>query len=137
VDAHALAVELVPGERLAVVPQGRENGAANHTKLREIVERVHGAGLFHLDLRGRDNVLFGHDGQVYIIDLASAIWFRPGGWMRRLFARWFAMTDQAALLKWKTILGAGTLTEEEQAFLNRYRYWRALWIFNRKRPPRA
>ena len=26
-------------------------------------------------------------------------------------------------------------TRDEQAFLRRYGFWRALWIFNRKRPP--
>jgi hypothetical protein len=137
VDAHALVVELVPGERLAVVPEGRRDGAATHARLREIVERVHRAGLFHLDLRGRDNVLFGPDGQVYVVDLASAFCFRPDGWPGRMVSRWFEMADRAALLKWKIVLDAGPLTERERAFLRRYRYWRALWLFNRKRPPRA
>ena len=88
----------------------------------------------HLDLRGRDNVLLGADDRIYILDLAAAVWFRPDGWPRRLFGRWFELTDRAALLKWKRLLDAGPYTDDEEAFLRRYRFWRALWIFNPKRP---
>ena len=57
-----------------------------------------------------------------------------GGLAHRLLFRWFAVADRAALLKWKQILRAGDYTEKEKAFLRRYRFFRALWIFNRKRP---
>jgi len=137
VDALALAIELVAGQQLWFTPGARRDPAATHARLSEIIEAMHRTGLYHLDLRGRDNVLFGPDGDVFVIDLAGAVRFRPGGWMGRLFSRWFRITDEAALLKWKEILDAGEFTGEEQAFLQRYRFWRALWIFNRKRPPRA
>jgi hypothetical protein len=135
IDEHALALERIEGDELAFVPRRRETGAATHAKLRGIVERMHDAGLVHLDLRGKDNVLMGPDGQLFILDLAGAVWFRPGGWAHRLLFRLFQTTDKAALLKWKRILGAGPFTEEEESFLRRYRFWRALWIFNPKRPP--
>ena len=32
---------------------------------------------------------------------------------------------------------AGEFTDEEQAFLRRYRFWRSLWIFNPKRRRRV
>ena len=137
VDAHALAIELVGGERLWFTPEARRDPTTTHATLCRIIEAVHQSGLYHLDLRGRDNVLFGPDGEVYVLDLASAVWFRPGGLMARLFSRLFEITDRAALLKWKEILGAGEFTDTEQAFLRRYAFWRALWIFNRKRPPRT
>lgn len=134
VDAHALAMELVDGERLFSSPEARRDAAETHARLSEIVNRLHAAGLYHLDLRGRDNVLFGADGAIWVLDLASAVWFRPRGLARRLFGGWFELADRAALLKWKEILGAGDYTEQELAFLRRYRFWRSLWIFNRKRP---
>jgi hypothetical protein len=93
---------------------------------------MHEAGLAHLDLRGRDNVLVDPEGKVYILDLASAVWFRPGGAAHRLFFETFAVTDRAALLKWKRLLEVGPYTEEELAFLERFRFWRSLWPFNRK-----
>jgi hypothetical protein len=110
------------------------DGAATHRELGEIVERMHAAGLVHLDLRGRENVLMGADGRLFVVDLASALWFRPGGWAHRLCFRSLAKLDEAALMKWKHLLGAGPYTERERSFLHRYRFWRALWIFNRKRP---
>jgi serine/threonine protein kinase len=134
VDRHALAVEWIDGAELAFLPDRREGGAARLAMLRQIVGAMHASGLVHLDLRSSDNVLLGRDGQVYVIDLASAIRFRPGSlWHRLLFDR-FAAADRMALLKWKEILGAGPFTPEEQASLARYRRWRALWIFNPKRP---
>jgi serine/threonine protein kinase len=135
VDAHALAMEWIEGELLAFLPERRAGGSVTHGKLSEVVERMHDAGLVHLDLRGKDNVVLTPDGRVYVLDLAAAVWFRPGGWPHRLFFRRFVMTDIAALLKWKRILGSEPYTEDEQAFLRRYGFWRALWIFNRKRPP--
>jgi hypothetical protein len=137
IDKHALALEWIEGELLAFVPQRRETGAATHAKLREIVERMHDAGLVHLDLRGKDNVLVAPDGKLFVLDLAGAVWFRPGGWAHKLFFGLFQKTDRAALMKWNRILGAGPFTAEEESFLRRYRFWRALWIFNRKRPPDA
>ena len=136
VDAHALAVELVRGERLWFAPEARQDPQATLAKLARILDDVHRAGLYHLDLRGRDNVLFGPGGQVWVLDLAASVWFRPRGWMSRLFSGWFAIADRAALLKWKEVLGAGEYTEKEREFLRRYRFWRALWIFNRKPQPR-
>jgi len=132
VDAHALAIEWIEGEQLGWSPRRLEGGTALLSRLEQIVESLHQAGLVHLDLRGRDNVLLTADGGVYILDLASAVWFRPGGWPQRLFFRWFRRADRAALLKWKRVLGAGEYTEEERSFLRRYGFWRSLWIFNRK-----
>jgi len=135
IDAHALALEWIEGEQLAFAPYRRDGGAATHAKLRAIVERLHGAGLVHLDLRGKENVLIDPEERLFVLDLASACWFRPGRWAHRLCFRLLQTADRAALMKWKRILGAGSYTAEEEAFLRRYRFWRSLWIFNRKRRP--
>ena len=132
IDAHALALEKIDAQELVFMPDRSRNGAARHAQLTEIVERMHRTGLFHLDLRGLENVMIGPDEQVFVLDLAGAFWVRPGGWAEWLFSSWFEMTDRAALLKWKKILEAGEFTDEERAFLGRYRFWRSLWIFNPK-----
>lgn len=132
IDAHALALEWIEGHELDHAPDRHERGAAYLAKLGEIVERLHARGLAHLDLRGRDNVMVDAEGRVRVLDLASAVWFRPGSLAHRLLFPWFRKVDAAALLKWKWLLGLGPYTDEEQAFLRRFSLWRSLWIFNRK-----
>ena len=133
VDAHALALELIDGEPLTRAALSRGGGVAAYARLREIVGRMHAAGVFHLDLRGRDNVLMTAAGEVVILDLAAALCLRQDRPLARLLSRWPRVTDEAALLKWKDLLGAGPFTAGEAAFLRRYRFWRALWVFNPKR----
>lgn len=138
IDAHALALEWIAGEQLSRSTLLEERGAELLAELRTIVGALHEAGLTHLDLRGRANVLVDVEGRVRVLDLASAVWFRPRSLPHRLFFGPLATTDEAALLKWKRLLGAGPYTAEEQAFLDRFGFWRMLWPFNRKgfkRPP--
>jgi hypothetical protein len=132
VDAHALAIEWIDADELAVSPHRVERGVEFLERLREVVRRLHGTGLVHLDLRGRENVLVDRRGTIFVLDLASAIWFRPGGLAHKLFFPSFSMADEAALLKWKRLLEVGPYSEAEQAFLKRFRMWRAMWPFNRK-----
>jgi len=132
VDRHALALEFIEGEELARSPRRLEQGPYYLERLRGIVETMHARGLAHLDLRGRENVMLDRDGEIHVLDLAAAVWFRPGSLPHRLFFGWFKLADEAALLKFKRLLGAGEYTEREQAFLRRFRFFRSLWIFNRK-----
>jgi serine/threonine protein kinase len=132
VDAHALALELIEGEELAFSPRRLEHGVEFLEQLRRIVSSMHARGLAHLDLRNRENVMLDASGRVCIVDLASAIWFRPGGLAHRLFFGWFKFTDDSAILKWKDRLRAGEYTEREREFLRRFSILRMLWIFNRK-----
>jgi hypothetical protein len=132
IDAHALALEKIEAEELVFKEDREVDGTRKHARLTAIVESMHRAGLYHLDLRGIDNVMIGPDGRIFVIDLGGAICLKPGGWLQRRFGAWFAMADRAALLKWKIILNAGAFTEEERAFERRHRFWRGFWIFNRK-----
>jgi hypothetical protein len=136
IDRHALALELIEGEELARSPRRLENGPRHLERLREIVDAMHTRGLAHLDLRGRENVMLDDRDGIHVLDLAAAVWFRPGGLAHRLFFGWLKLADEAALLKFKRLLGAGEYTEEEQAFLRRFNFYRSLWIFNRKPSPR-
>jgi hypothetical protein len=129
IDAHALAVEWIDGDLLDRSPRDRPQ---LYAELEGIVRRLHEQGLVHLDLRGRQNVLRARDGQVYVLDLAGAAWFRPAGLPQRLFGRLLLQADRAALLKWKLLLDAGPLSDAERSFLRRWGFFRALWVFNRK-----
>jgi hypothetical protein len=130
VDALALAIERVEAEQLGKAPDRRADGAAKLAALREVVSRFHAVGLAHLDLRARENVLVSPAGQVYVVDFASAVSFRPGSLGHRLLFPWFRRVDESALLKWKVLLEAGRLSDRERAFLKRHAFWRSLWIFN-------
>ncbi|MCP3979572.1 MAG: hypothetical protein GY716_09620 [bacterium] len=133
IDAIALAIEYVPGVQLGWDPERKQRGTRLYPQLCEIVRAMHERGMVHWDLRTRDNVLATDDDRVYVLDLASAMWLRPGGLAHRLLSPWMQLIDRSALLKWKNLLAAGPYTDEEQAFVDRYRFWRSLWIFNPKR----
>lgn len=134
VDAHALAVEMVEGEQLAFAESRFRDGERHVARLVTLVERLHAAGVYHQDLRGRENVLLRADGQPVLLDLAGAVCLRPGGVAHRRLGPILAMADRSALLKWKALLTPGRFTPEEEEFLRRFRFWRSLWIFNRKAP---
>ena len=136
IDRHALAIEWIDGEQLGASQLRRVEGQGPRLfrRLEQVVERVHRAGMVHLDLRGRENILVGPDGSIHILDLASAQWFRDGSWAKRWLFHRLCKADRAALMKWKLVLRAGDYTDEERAFLRSYHIWRSLWIFNRKRP---
>jgi hypothetical protein len=96
---------------------------------------MHAAGVAHLDLRGRENVLVGDGGRIVIVDLAGAVRMRPGGLAHRLLFRWLTMLDESAFLKWKLLLTPDRLTPRERRFLARFRrFVRPLWPINRKEP---
>lgn len=133
VDAHALALARVEGEQLAFAEHAKSEGEKHLAGLRRVIDRLHAAGLYHQDLRGRENVLVGSDGEIVLLDLAGAVCLRPGSLMHRVLGPLLALSDEAAYLKWKALLAPGRFTPEEQRFLERFRFWRRLWVFNRKR----
>jgi predicted Ser/Thr protein kinase len=132
VDAYALAFESIRGEQLAFARDRHERAGVYLARLRRVLDGLHERGLVHQDLRGRENVLVGEGGEVVVVDLASAVRFRPGSLAYRLFFPLLARTDEAAYLKWKAMLSPGSLSEQERRFLARHRRWRRLWPFNRK-----
>ncbi|MDX1390130.1 MAG: hypothetical protein R3344_13135 [Acidobacteriota bacterium] len=136
VDALAIAIEKVEGQRLAYAPETRDRGDEFVVKLRELIDRMHGRGLAHLDLRGRENLLLRPDGELVIVDLAGAQWLRPGSLAHRLFFPILAYPDETAFIKWKEMLTPGRLTEKEQALARRFDRLRPLWPFNKKKSKR-
>ncbi len=132
VDAHALAVEKVEGVPLAHAESRYRDAELHLARLRELIDRLHARGIVHLDLRGKGNLMLRADGEVVAVDLAAALWLRPGGLWHRLLFRWFAIADETAFLKWKTRLAQDLVTREERSRLGRFRALRSIWIFNRR-----
>jgi len=101
IDGLAFAVEYRPGEQVSdALRRGVAPGFLG--ELRAAVEEMHRAGVAHLDLRHRSNVLVGRDGKPVLIDFASAVCFRPGGVAARIVLPWLARIDSSALRKWES-----------------------------------
>ena len=109
-------------------------GAASFRVGRALVDRLHATGLAHLDLN-RQNLMRTASDEIVAVDLAGAVWFRPGGLAHRLLFRLFSVADETAYLKWKARLTPGSLDAAEEKRFRRLKALRALWPFNRK-PPR-
>jgi tRNA A-37 threonylcarbamoyl transferase component Bud32 len=133
VDALALAIEKIDGERLAFATFPPDDGPRHLARLRTILDAIHARGVVHNDLRGRENVLLRRDGDLAVIDFAAAIRLRPGGVAHGLLFRVLAATDEAAFLKWKGMIVPGSYTRQDEEFLRRFERWRRFWPFNPKR----
>jgi hypothetical protein len=99
-DACAFVLEYRPGEMLTRALRGRV-GADFVRQLRETVLAMHERGVVHGDLRHRSNVLAGEDGRPVVLDLATSLCFRPGGWAARWLLPRLARLDWIAVEKWE------------------------------------
>jgi len=100
IDDRAIALEYRPGVQMSrqlrgVVPPGFVS------ELEQAIERMHAAGVVHLDLRHRSNVLMDEEGRPVLIDFGSALRFGPRSLGRRLLLPWLARIDRSALEKWR------------------------------------
>jgi serine/threonine protein kinase len=103
-------------------------------RLEQIVDQVHRAGICHLDLRKRDNVLVTADGRPVILDFATSLRVGGKGPLSRLLRPVAMAVDRYGVLKWKRALAPQALTGEEGRFLRRLDALRLRGIF--RRPPR-
>lgn len=100
----AFCLEYRPGERLSRSLRGKlPPGFLD--ELRRAIAEMHAAGVVHLDLRHRSNLLAGDDGHPVLLDFASAVCFRPGSLAARLVLPLLARLDLRALEKWEARLG--------------------------------
>jgi len=104
IDPLAFAVEYRPGVLLSRSLAGRLPDDFM-SELAHAIRAMHARGVVHLDLRHRSNLLAGEDGHPVLIDFASALCFRPGGWMARALLPLLARIDLGALRKWEERLG--------------------------------
>ena len=133
IDGHALSLSCIEGGQLIHAPTRFSRGADYLEQIGACLDRLHAAGVFHLDLRGRHNVVLSTDDRIHLLDLAGAVCLRPGGLAHRLGSPLLRAVDDAAYLKWKWILEVGEYTEKERRRVRRHRFWRSLWFPNPKR----
>ncbi len=130
VDPWSLAIEYVEGERLADAPIPDANDVL--ARLRSLIDRLHERGVVHNDLRSRENLLVDRARRLFVVDLAGALFLKPGGIAHRLFFPFLEVADEAAYLRWKGRLAPGAFTADERAADRRFARLRVLWPFNRK-----
>ncbi len=132
VDRYALAMESVTGIQLTTSPDRYDRGEFYLNELAKVLDRFEERGFLHLDLRGRQNVLLRDDGELVVLDLAGAFWFRPGSFLHRIFSPLIAWNHRNTMAKWKVLLAPDSLTDEDLASLRRFRNLQFVWLFNRK-----
>jgi RIO-like serine/threonine protein kinase len=121
-----LVLEQVPGRRISRL-RGHRAAVAAARALEVIVARIHAAGVYHFDMRKRDNILVTEEGEVYLIDFTTSVaprHYGPLGWLLVPVA---ALVDRYAVLKWKHVLAPEVLSAGEGRLLrslDRLRPWR-------------
>jgi len=100
IDALAFVLEYRPGRRMSR-RLAAELSPGFIDRLAAAVREMHARGVVHLDLRHRSNVLVDAREQPILIDFASAVMLRPGGFLARWLLPWLARFDWNAVEKWR------------------------------------
>lgn len=132
IDRHAMAIELVEATQLTYASNRYSDGRRHLESLRQILKDLLDRGFVHLDLRGRRNVMIRPSGELVVLDLAGAIWFRPGSAAYRILTPLIHWNYRNLLFKWKVLLDPEGLSEGERQSLQKFRRMQRLWVFNRK-----
>ena len=123
---EGLLLEWVPGKPLTGYPLG-ELAPSVYEQLDRTLKRMHEAGIVHLDLAHRGNILVTPDGKPILLDFQAAMSVR--GWPRFL-ARVLERVDELAILKWKAKLFPALMTPDEKQRIARRNRVTRLWPFH-------
>lgn len=125
VDGRAWVLSWVPGR-----PMDR---AAFRTRARELADQLfalihclHERGVYHLDLRQRQNVLLDEEGRIGVVDFGAAL--APWSPFRALVRPLLEWIDRQAVLKYLTRYAPEELTREEARAVLRAQRWRRVWF---------
>lgn len=129
---YSFVMEFIEGIRLADY-RGDIPPRVLLEDLKELVLSIHRVGVFHNDIRGRDNVVVRKDGRLMLLDFAGAVCFKPGGVLDKILSPLFHWIDYSAYLKWKSQLTPEDMSGEEQKSIRKFNTLRKFWIFNLKR----
>jgi predicted Ser/Thr protein kinase len=112
---YSLAVEYLEGKDLGCFQRG-EFGSEVIRQFERIVDELHRRGWVHLDLHRRTNILF-VDGNIFVVDLASALHTGSIPLIGRCFTWLIGLADRLSLIKMKKIFGPELLTDRERRWL--------------------
>ena len=127
IDGNAFATSWLRGE-----PLDRQRfqlrSAQIAADLRALLVDLHARGVFHLDLRQRQNILLDEEGRVAVVDFGAAL--APGRLGRLLFGRLLAWVDRQAIYKYLARYAPEELSLKEARSALRALRWRRLWVFS-------
>lgn len=110
-DADSIVIEHAPGEQMDKMAYGTVPHASIEMLI-ELVKKLHARGVTHGDLH-QQNVLVDDNGQICLIDWATAhVFHRPHGVRKWLFEE-FSALDRRALAKIKVHHAPDLVTEED------------------------
>jgi predicted Ser/Thr protein kinase len=122
-DRHALLIEHVDARTMTAA--GAELRPATLAQLHAAVTAMRARGVLHNDLRHRTNILVRANGDICLIDFASALDVSRG-W-RRWLCSWLSFLDRSAAIKWWLRYAPDHVPAGELAWYERFLRWRALW----------
>jgi serine/threonine protein kinase len=126
IDRNAIALTWVPGRQLDKrIFRARPRELMR--QMGELTERLHAAGVFHLDLHQRNNFLVDERGRLSIVDFGSAV--APNRLTRALFGRFLRRSDEHAGYKFLARFAPEELTDDEARTILEQRALRRLWFF--------
>jgi hypothetical protein len=117
-DADSFVIEFCDGKKAVHFPRGTLSAEAVQ-RVSDIVHAAHQNGVTHGDLHG-DNILIDGDGNVTLIDWATAICFgaQPRGLRARIFQEWRGV-DERAIAKLRIMHTPTAITARERELLLR------------------
>jgi serine/threonine protein kinase len=121
IDGLALLLETIPGKDLETLQGKQRLDSAFFEALKDLVDRCHGRGVAHCDLKRAPNTILGDDGRPYIVDWSASICaseFRLFP-LTRIYER-FLRDDYLAIVKLRLNYSPESVTaEEERAYYQR------------------
>ena len=127
IDRFAFAMEFVPGKP---IQRGEVLPPSFFSRLERVLREIHSKGVVHLDLRHKGNILLSENGEPFLIDFNSSLFFKEKGILRRVLFPILQWVDYGGLLKLKQRVSPSSMTSEELSFLKRFNKLRRLWIFS-------
>lgn len=127
IDRFAFAMEFVPGKP---IQRGEVLPPSFFSRLERVLREIHSKGVVHLDLRHKGNILLSENGEPFLIDFNSSLFFKEKGILHRVLFPILQWVDYGGLLKLKQRVSPSSMTSEELSFLKRFNKLRRLWIFS-------
>lgn len=131
IDKNAIAMSLLPGRPLnkdSFCRQPRLIAA----RLSALTEAIHEKGVFHMDLRQRQNILLDDEGGVSFVDFGAA--FSPGILGRWCWGRAMSWVDRQGVTKFLARWAPDELTLEEARGVLLAQRLRKLWFLSPHNP---
>lgn len=115
-EGHLL-LEYIEGPSLRETKLQNSDHAYFFAELRDLILRVHAAGVAHGDLKRKANIIVGPGNRPFLIDFGTALAAPPGaGWWRRLIWQQMCRVDLNAWIKLKYQGMADALDPADQPF---------------------